>query len=543
MYTNKYLFKFMEKSYFDNETNTLNKKKDSTRRNYILKSEIFRKPKNDKENSLDMANKKDNQMINYYKNSIIFNLNKTELTISKNNISESKLNNQLKGNLIIDQLQQKEQINSPIRKEENNTNTFWQNDEEKKYNNYNNFLGSQNYKKETTLIKNICNNITLNQYFLNMNNGLPQERNEQRIPHNPIGNQIVYYPQFIIKDKYCCLAMKNFILSNPSLANEKLFPQISNQIKQLCLDKYGNFFLQDFLDILTFDNLNSFLNIIQPGFTEICISPHGARVIQKIIEKINASPLLINKFIFILNSKDLGIICKAQYGNFIIQKYLLTIQNPEYTNFIYNYIFQNFFEIANLKHGVCVVQKCIAVSNEVQRRKLFALILKDLITLIQNEYGNYLIQYILVKIKDEKYLNEILPILLKIEENLVNLCMSKYSANTLEKCFENSENFIRNHIIDSLLLKDCNSLIEVFFNEYGIYVLLKACKCNNGLYKEKLKECFKNKIKDSSNFVLFNTRKNKKISHIIDINKELKEIYNVIETNINIKLNKTHKNK
>ena len=112
----------MEKSYFDNETNTLNKKKDSTRRNYILKSEIFRKPKNDKENSLDMANKIDNQMINYYKNSIIFNLNKTELTTSKNNISESKLNNQLKGNLIIDQLQQKEQINSPIRKVENNTN-------------------------------------------------------------------------------------------------------------------------------------------------------------------------------------------------------------------------------------------------------------------------------------------------------------------------------------------------------------------------------------------------------------------------------------
>ena len=263
----------MEKSYFDNETNTLNKKKDSTRRNYILKSEIFRKPKNDKENSLDMANKKDNQMINYYKNSIIFNLNKTELTISKNNISESKLNNQLKGNLIIDQLQQKEQINSPIRKEENNTNTFWQNDEEKKYNNYNNFLGSQNYKKETTLIKNICNNITLNQYFLNMNNGLPQAGNEQRIPHNPIDNKIDYYPQFIIKDKYCCLAMKNLILSNPYFANEKLFPQISNQIKQLCLDKYGNFFLQDFLDILTFDNLNSFLNIIQPviqpDFTEI----------------------------------------------------------------------------------------------------------------------------------------------------------------------------------------------------------------------------------------------------------------------------------
>ena len=136
-----------------------------------------------------------------------------------------------------------------------------------------------------------------------------------------------------------------------------------------------------------------------------------------------------------------------------------------------------------------------------------------------------------------------MPILLKIEENLVNLCMSKYSANTLEKCFENSENIIRNHILDSLLLKDCNSLLNIFFNEYGIYVLLKACKCHNGLYKEKLKECLKDKIKDSGNFVPFNIRKNKKIWHIIDINKELKEIYKVIESNINIRLNSNYNHK
>ena len=149
----------MEKSSFDNGTNSINKKTDSKRRNFVLKSEIFRKSKNDKENSPDIANKKDNQMITYYQNSIIFNLSKTELITSKSNISKSNPNNQLNGSFIADELQQKESIKSPVINEENDTNTFWQNGEEKNYNNYNNFLGFQHDKIETPLIKYICNNI------------------------------------------------------------------------------------------------------------------------------------------------------------------------------------------------------------------------------------------------------------------------------------------------------------------------------------------------------------------------------------------------
>ena len=102
----------MEKSSFDNGTNSINKKTDSKRRNFVLKSEIFRKSKNDKENSPDIANKKDNQMITYYQNSIIFNLSKTELITSKSNISKSNLNNQLNASFIVDEFQQKESIKS-----------------------------------------------------------------------------------------------------------------------------------------------------------------------------------------------------------------------------------------------------------------------------------------------------------------------------------------------------------------------------------------------------------------------------------------------
>ena len=53
--------------------------------------------------------------------------------------------------------------------------------------------------------------------------------------------------------------MKNKISSDPNYANEILFPQIKNNLKDLCCDNFGNYFLQSYLDIITFDNLNTLI--------------------------------------------------------------------------------------------------------------------------------------------------------------------------------------------------------------------------------------------------------------------------------------------
>ena len=189
----------------------------------------------------------------------------------------------------------------------------------------------------------------------------------------------------------------------------------------------------------------------------------------------------------------------------------MTIKEPEYINFIYYYISYNFLEIASSKYGVRVVLECINAINEIKRIKIYNLTSKHVYKLIRNEFGNYLIQYILINMKDERNLHEILPIIIKIEKNLVNLCMTKYPSIALENCLENSENFITNHIIDSLLLNNSNNLINIFFNDYGIYVLLAASKCKNGIYKEKIKDRFKKIKKLSPNFAYFNLRKNTNI--------------------------------
>ena len=502
------------------------------RRNFILKSEFYKNLKNKEDKYFNLTNKEDNPIINYYSNinfieknnnvnsPINQNINSTEKNKEKFEIEQ--FNNITKDDEIFSPNLSYKEYNELYQKNyyNNNYNNLFEKNKDYNISN-NNYNQNKNINQiNPPLINNIFNFIKTNNYYSNINN---------ININNTINPEVI-----MIKDKYGCMMMKNKIILNPIYANEVLFSQIKNNLTDLCCDNFGNYFLQTFLDVISFENLSKFFDLINKDFTEICMSSQGTRVIQKIIDKISFIPMLINKFLFILNNKDFGLICKSLYGNHIIQKYLVTFHTFEYTFFIYKYVFENFIDITNSKHGVFIVQKCISEGNEKHREKLYKLIKDNLLLIIQNEFGNYLIQFILLNNKDVKNtFPKILPVINKIEENIIDLCISKYSANAIEKCFENSDNIIRNHILDSLLNNNANRISELFFNKYGIYVILKAVKTQDGKYKSKIIELF-NKYSDEFKYSINLKKKNyKTILRVINNNKELDDIYKKVKNKIN----------
>ena len=499
----------------------------SSKKNFILKSDIYSsyKSSNNKLYSKN-GNYKDNAIINYYFNPYFVKQNNSEKDYSDLN------NKNVKDSTNISK---ETNINYNIGNNNSKNNKIAQYN----YNNYNfTYLSQKN--KENLNLNNSCHN-----YYQNMNNNqikppitnnifniirtnnyFYSNGNNINIPSISPKSSHFNSQTMIIKDKLGSIVMKNKIISDPNFANEILFPQIKNDLVDLCCDNFGNYFLQTFFDVINFDNLSTFLDLISEDFTGICLSPQGTRVIQKLIEKIAFIPMLINKFIYILNRKELGIICKSQYGNHVIQKFLVTFYTFEYTFFLYNFIFQNFLDITNSKHGVFILQKCLSEGNKIHRETIYKLILENMLPIIQNEYGNYLIQFILLNNKEvEKTFPEILPIIMKIEENIVNLCISKHSANVIEKCFENSDNMIRNHILYSLLYNNSDKILDIFFNKYGIYVILKALKTQNGKYKDKIIELLNKKKNEFKYFFNSNDKNSKKILKIIQNNKELDDVY------------------
>ena len=97
---------------------------------------------------------------------------------------------------------------------------------------------------------------------------------------------------------------------------------------------------------------------------------------------------------------------------------------------------------------------------------------------MKDNFGNYIIHYIFIKCNDINF-NMILPIIQKIEENLVEYCKLKYSASVLEKCFERGNEKISLHFIQYLLDNHSNDIIFRTAYQFGFFVIKKSLNIKN----------------------------------------------------------------
>ena len=465
-------------------------------------------------NTMNTLNNMNNQNIFNYNNNNMFDINEL------NNLKDFKLNKEM-----LDEM-------SKIDLNKININFQGTNNSYQIPNNY--FMPVQNQNDNLNMK---FNYITYNNNEMTLN-GLPSGKSFYEYSDD----DIIKYAIPLIKDQSGCRFLQERIKLNKSFMIEKLFPSIQNNLFELGCDAFGNYFLQALIDIFSVDKLSLFLDLIKNFFTKMCTNQHGTRVIQKIIEQVSLNQTLVAKIENILNCKDLGIIMKSPYGNHIIQKYLISIRFKECTKFIYDYILANFMEVAETKHGVCVIQKCVSEGDIIQKGKLYDLILQNFDELIKNEFGNYLIQYILININDQNKFNEANPIIKRIEDNLIDICKMKFSANVIEKCLENGSDFIKEYLLECILNKYRDHIIELLLDKYAIYIIQKALKINTH-YRNKFYEIIKEK-KDELKDIDLNDFKYRGAQKVLNSFKdfEIKNQNNINKDNNNNNFNGNYNN-
>ena len=219
-------------------------------------------------------------------------------------------------------------------------------------------------------------NINFNPYFYSQNiyhgnYNYKNDNNISNVTYSDEEQKLAKNAMSLLKTQSGSQILKEKSLANSYFVNELLFPEIKFNLKEICCDIFGSSLMITLLDILSNKNIDSFLSLIGESLFDICLTEPGSRVIQKLLEKICQSTLLINKFIFTINSKDIGILIKSKYGNYIFRKYLSKVKNKEYTYFIYNYIYKNFIELIKEKYGICVVIKALSEADKEARKKIY----------------------------------------------------------------------------------------------------------------------------------------------------------------------------
>ncbi len=115
------------------------------------------------------------------------------------------------------------------------------------------------------------------------------------------------------------------------------------------------------------------------------------------------------------------------------------------------------------------IKKLVAGNKDLSiRRDIINKLTEDCIEIIQNPFGNYIIQYTL-DLWGAETCSYILQV---IEQNLVTLSMQKYSSNVVEKCFDMISAVKRVRWINEVF--HLNKIMCLIKNKYGNYVLQKA---------------------------------------------------------------------
>jgi len=122
-------------------------------------------------------------------------------------------------------------------------------------------------------------------------------------------------------------------------------------------------------------------------------------------------------------------------GIHVIQKIITSL--PEINNYIYEILYTNFVTISTNKNGCCALQKCLEFADKNQKNNLIELIIKNSILLMTDQFGNYVIQYLISL--QEQILNE--KIINSFCSNIEYLSKQKYASNVIEKVKNNFLNF------------------------------------------------------------------------------------------------------
>ena len=189
---------------------------------------------------------------------------------------------------------------------------------------------------------------------------------------------------------------KNIVGASKELI-DYIIDQLYGIFRIIIKNKNGNYFCSDLFKICNKEQRIKILKELTKTISEDCIDDFGTYPIQNLIE-LSFSEEEYNLLLFSFNDINRILIASLNHnGSFVIQKLIVHI--PEIMRMDFNFIFVKLICILSRDmYGVCTVKKFIAYTkNELLIKQILNSIMTNFISISGNQYGNYLIQYLLEK--------------------------------------------------------------------------------------------------------------------------------------------------
>lgn len=279
------------------------------------------------------------------------------------------------------------------------------------------------------------------------------------------------------KDQHGCRYLQKQLEARDPEQIHLIWRETNPHIVELMTDPFGNYLCQKLLEFCNDNERTVLIQNASPSMVDIALNQHGTRALQKMIEFVSA-PVQVELIIQALQ-RDVVSMIKDLNGNHVIQKCLnkLTAADAE---FIFSAVGSNCIEVGTHRHGCCVLQRCIDHASGSQKSWLVARITDAALQLVQDPFGNYVVQYIID-------LNEPLftePIVQNFLGQIGDLSRHKFSSNVIEKCLRCASDSSTDAMVKELL--NSGEMDKLLRDSFGNYVVQTALEHSSYSLKPQL---------------------------------------------------------
>ena len=216
-----------------------------------------------------------------------------------------------------------------------------------------------------------------------------------------------------------CLPQEKKIILSYILGNESI----------LALDTKGTHILQKFISSTKDEDRIELNNNIINLIDKLIIDASGVCVLIVLVKHTNDKSIRKKLANYITEGGPLNYI-QHPYANYAVQ-ILIKSSDLSYCDIIIETITQNYLSLSMQKFSSNVVENCISYGTEITIQKIYKSIIEDdkLESLLNNTYGNYVLEKLIERLKIE----EKLVLIKKIEKFAKNKNISKNIMNLLYK--------------------------------------------------------------------------------------------------------------
>lgn len=286
----------------------------------------------------------------------------------------------------------------------------------------------------------------------------------------------------LCKDQHGCRYLQKKLEERNPEQVHMIWNETNKHVIELMTDPFGNYLCQKLLEFCNDDERTTLIQNASQDMVRIALNQHGTRALQKMIEYVSTAQQ-VQIIVEALRFRVVELIQDLN-GNHVIQKCLNRL-SPLEAQFIFDAVGNNCVEVGTHRHGCCVLQRCIDHASGDQKLWLIQRITEHARILVQDPFGNYVVQYIIDL--NEPIFTE--PIVQTFKDCINQLSRHKFSSNVIEKCLRCAQPPSKDLIVDELLRNQ--EMERLLRDSFANYVIQTALEYATPHYKYRLVEAIR----------------------------------------------------